>query len=705
MAPPFARTSYAWMLVAHALAAALLGGLEAWRLGSARVALVIVPVFAATGLVAGCACALVERLVANRRWWQIALAVAAPSLAVTIPVCARAFDGAYAQTLPLARALPWATPIVAWIAIAIAVAIGRKLANGDLTSRAIAIVAAAGMIGTIVWAKRWLGTGYPAARTGASLAVIVLAGALLRLARRTRLTAFAGAAVASVIVGSAAAAASEGLALEPDRRLVSTFGDQGRDLVRLWRGLVDFDGDGSSALLGGGDCDDHDPQRYPGAVDVPGDGIDQDCDGKDAVEVAKPAAPPRAVDQVAFRASLDTSVLLERTKGMNVLVVTVDALRFDLLAPGAPFRDDFPRLVRLLDESVYFTRAFAPASGTDVSLATLLTGRSDPFQAVDTTLPEAIRALGRSASSVVPGEVLRHVGEVMLGRGFDRVHTVQTDWEREDVGDHVSADATTIEAIKALAAANPKPFLIWAHYFDVHEHHQIDPPYELLRAVHDGGSPQVHRYRAMLLAVDRAIGRLLDELDKRGERERTIVVFASDHGESLKEDPRFLDTHGIVAYGPLVRIPIAIRVPGVMSGRRLDPVSLVDLAPTLLDLLCAPDAMGALDGFDLVPALLDGPAELRPPRGRALVIHEEQQWSVVEWPYQLVVRPAEDLVELYDLDRDPRVRDDLAAALPEVTRRLRARYAAAPRVRVDRTLDGRAWREHQALPPPRRARP
>ena len=704
MVPPSSRSSYAWVFVAHAIGAALLGGLEGWRLGSLRVALVIVPVFAATGLVAGAACAVVERLVTNRRWWSAALAVAAPSLVVTIPVGARAFDGAYAQTLPLARVLPWATPIVAWLAIAVAVAIGRKLASGDLVSRAIAILAAAGLIGAIVWAKRLLGSGYLSAQTGATLAVIVLAGTLLRLACRTRLTAYAGAAVASVIVGSAVAAASEGLALEPDRRLVATYGDGGRDLVRLWRSLVDFDGDGSSPLLGGGDCDDHDPTRYPGAVDIPGDGIDQDCDGEDAVAIVPPPPPP-AVDQVAFHASLDTSVLLERTRTMSVVVITVDALRFDMLAPDAPHRDDFPRLVRLLDESVYFTRAFAPASGTDVSLATLWTGRYDPFQIVETTIPEAIRALGRSTSSAVPGEVLRHVGDVMLGRGFDRVHTVQTDWEKEDIGDHVSADATTGEAIKALAAADRKPFLIWAHYFDVHEHHQIDPPGELLRGVHDGGSPQAHSYRAMLLAIDRGIGRLLDELARRGLGDRTIVVFASDHGESLKEDPRLLDTHGIVAYGPLVRIPIALRVPGVAPGRRLDPVSLVDLAPTLLDLLCAPTAMGTLDGYDLVPALLDGPSELRPPRDRALVIHEEQQWSVIEWPYQLLVRPTDDVVELYDLDRDPKLRDDLATTRPDVTRRLRARYAEVPKVRVDRTLEGRAWREHQALPPPRRARP
>jgi hypothetical protein len=74
-----ARSSYAWIVVAHAFGAALIGGLEALRLGHVPLALVLVPVFAATGLLAGGTCALAERLVVGRRWWLAALVVAAPS--------------------------------------------------------------------------------------------------------------------------------------------------------------------------------------------------------------------------------------------------------------------------------------------------------------------------------------------------------------------------------------------------------------------------------------------------------------------------------------------------------------------------------------------------------------------------------------------------------------------------------------------------
>jgi arylsulfatase A-like enzyme len=393
--------------------------------------------------------------------------------------------------------------------------------------------------------------------------------------------------------------------------------------------------------------------------------------------------------------------LVARTRAMSIVLITVDALRLDPLAADAAHRDDFPRLTQLLAESVWFPRAIAPASGTDVSLSTLLTGRLDPYQPVATTLPEAMRASGRRTYAAVPGEVTRYVGDVLIGRGIDHATEVQTDWEVADIGDHVSAGATTKAGLKALADANGAPAFVWLHYFDVHEHHQIKVSADQLAAVHDPGGKGVRAYRALLREIDREVGRLLDALVARGLAESTIVIFASDHGEALGDDPRLGDTHGRFAYAPLVQIPFAIRVPGVAAGVRDDGVSLVDLAPTVLALAGAPDAIRPLDGRDLVPVI----AGAAPAVPRAIAIHEEQQWAVVEWPFQLLVKPADNVVELYRLDRDPTEHTDLARDLPEVVSRLKARFAEAPEVRVDRTPAGRAWREQRAQPPPRRAPP
>ncbi len=706
MSPSSTRPILAWIVTAHVVAAAALGALEASRLGDS-IGRAVVPLFAVTGVVIGVVIAITERIAPRARGWLTALVLGAPSLFVAVPVARTLFDGAFAQTLPLARALPWIAPLAIWLATAAAIALCRWLAP-DRMGRSILILALAGVIAAVVWVERHvLGAGYPGAHLGATLAILVLAGAGVRQIYRGPCSMYLAAVLAAVALGTGVAALGYGLASPADRQRLSVLGDQSRDLVRLWRGLLDLDRDGSAAVLGGGDCADRDAAIHPGARDLPGDGVDQDCDGRDTVPPRRPVRVRTAAeepDQEDWHRAPATVAQLERTRDMSILLISVDALRFDVLAPGAPHRDDFPRLTRLLDESVWFTRAFAPGSGTDVSLSTLLTGRLDPFQPIATTLPEALRAADRRTYAAIPREVARYVGDTLLRRGVDRLTSVETDWGATDVGDHVSAGATTQAGIRALADAAGSQSFIWLHYFDVHEHHQIKVTPAMLAAVHDVGGPKALPYRALLAQIDRELGRVLDELAARKLADSTIVVFVSDHGEALGEDPRLGETHGRYVYPPLVRIPFALRVPGVAPAQRSDTASLVDLAPTLLSLVGAPTAMSPLDGVDLVPALLDAPAALRP-SDRALVLHEELQWSVVAWPYQLVVRPAENLVELYQLERDPGANGDLADALPDVVSRLKARYAEAPEVRVDRTPAGRAWRERQAQPPPRRARP
>ncbi len=687
----------------------MIGALDALRLdtgpfGDTHLTVVVVPIFAATGLVVGAVVAGVERLVAGRPTGVIALGLAAPSLIVTIPVASSLVQGAYAQTLPLAAAMPVIVPVALWLALAGVIALGRRvLRKVDLTTRGLVILGCAGAIGGVVWMERHpLASGYPTAHLGATFALIVIAGCAVRAARSTTVPRYLTAVIAAITLGAAGASALDGLDSPNERRVLATFGDQGRDLVQLWRQVFDRDRDGSSALLGGGDCDDGDPARHPGAADLPGDGIDQDCDGRDSELAPSPARAPRPVAVAAWRDSPPVRAVLERTKDMNVLLITIDALRFDMLAPAAADRADFPRLTRLLDDSVLFTRAVAPASGTDASLSTLVTGRLDPFQRVATTLPEAMRAIGLRTYSAIPVEVTRYVGDVLLARGIDRARPVFSGWTHDDVGDHVSAPATTLEGIRALDDAGARRSFVWLHYFDVHEHHQIQIANAMWANVHPGTTPTMTKYRVLLREIDKEVGHMLDELAARHLDARTLIVLASDHGESLGEDPRLLETHGRVTYAPLVRIPIAFHVPGVAGGVRTDAVSLVDLAPTLLALLGAPTAIAPLDGVDLVPALLDAPPALRAGT-RALVVHEELQWSVIEWPHQLIVRPAEDLVELYDLEADPIERDDLAARMPALVSHLRARFAAAPLVRIDRTLAGRTWREQQAQPVPRSA--
>jgi arylsulfatase A-like enzyme len=319
-------------------------------------------------------------------------------------------------------------------------------------------------------------------------------------------------------------------------------------------------------------------------------------------------------------------------------------------------------------------------------------------------LPEALRASGRKTYAAIPGEVLRYAGDTLISRGVDQLTRVRTDSAKQDIGDHVSAEATSEAGRRAFDDVGDKPFFVWLHYFDVHEHHQIKVSPEMLAKVQPGASEKFHVYRALLRSIDDEIGQMLGELKARGLADKTIIVFLSDHGESLGEDPRLLLTHGKVAYAPLVRVPVALRVPGIGPGQRADLVSLVDIAPTLFDLLGIIPPDMPLDGANLVPALLDAPPALRPV-GRALAIREQDQWSVVEWPYQLLVRPADDLLELYDLEQDSLQKHDLSTTQSDVVSRLKSRFASFPNFVVDRTAAGRNAREQLArqrpIPAPR----
>jgi len=131
---------------------------------------------------------------------------------------------------------------------------------------------------------------------------------------------------------------------------------------------------------------------------------------------------------------------------------------------------------------------------------------------------------------------------------------------------------------------------------DLHHHFGgTDLDEETLRRLRTG-------YYALVTAIDEQIGRVLDALETSGHDEETVIVYTSDHGEILGD-------HGLwwkcCMYEPAVGIPLLLAGPGVPAGERVDaPVSLVDVVPTIADVVDAPSDE-AWSGESLVP-LLEG---------------------------------------------------------------------------------------------------
>ncbi len=175
-------------------------------------------------------------------------------------------------------------------------------------------------------------------------------------------------------------------------------------------------------------------------------------------------------------------------------------------------------------------------------------------------------------------------------------------------------------------------------------------------------------YWAMCDQIDREVGRVLEALDRTGQRGRTVVIFTSDHGEMLGDHGVYLK--GPFMYDPAVRVPLIVAMPGAVAGGRRARalVELVDLAPTLLE-AAGLDVPGNMQGRSLWPLLTDPAA---PDAHREDVYCESYNASgrpkgvapvyatMLRTPtHKLIVQHATDEGELYDVAADPRERHNL----------------------------------------------
>jgi len=261
------------------------------------------------------------------------------------------------------------------------------------------------------------------------------------------------------------------------------------------------------------------------------------------------------------------------------------------------------------------------------------------------------------------------------------------------------------KAIEFITQERDGPWLLSINTFD--PHHPFDPPKEYLdrydpdslpdplfqegelegkprfqRIDHQGGyggtglsfaraTPRQRRevvaaYYAMIELIDDQLGRLLRALDESGQRNNTIVLFMSDHGEMLGD-------HGLFWKGPffyegMVRVPLIISCPGKFAQglRREELVELVDLAPTLLEAVGLP-VPGRMQGRSLLPLLM-GQSEVADWRNsvyceyyNAMPWHDRQAFATMYFDgrFKLNVYHGEPIGEMYDLATDPHEFDNL----------------------------------------------
>jgi arylsulfatase A-like enzyme len=415
-------------------------------------------------------------------------------------------------------------------------------------------------------------------------------------------------------------------------------------------------------------------------------------------------------------------------RGWNVVVLTIDTVRADRLGIyGYERRATSPSLDAQLGSGVVFDRAFSQRAATWPSLASLLSGLYPSGHGVAEngygfpddlpTLPRLLHAAGYRT-----GAFLSNMCEANH-QGWD-AFACSGGKDRRAVRDALDW-SEGLDTGRGAGGAAGHPFLLWVHLFGAHPPYynggdladRLDPGYQglvgpkkwrldsvMTRHLRLDVADLRHLdalYDAAVIGSDRLAGELLAGLRRAGRLDRTLVVVAADHGEELYAHHGYL-YHACSVYQTTLHVPLGIAAPGLLAaGARVpQPVELIDVLPTLLQLLALPPP-ARLDGRSLLPYLE------RPGGGGAgkpafseygdSRIHTvvRQDWKLVDNPDRFdpacIPGPAGGpplrfpigRSELYDLARDPGETANLAASHPlqvaELSRLIDQRFAGLPR--------------------------
>ena len=352
-----------------------------------------------------------------------------------------------------------------------------------------------------------------------------------------------------------------------------------------------------------------------------------------------------------------------------------------------------PEIDRLASQGLVFETAYAPMGTTCPSHATLFTSRHPlahgvvrnglPMLPGEQTLAERLADAGyRTAGFVSSFPVSRQFG---FDQGFDifdddftgsgEAKLAFRKWGGADVSGKFdrAAEQTAGSVLRWLETADrDTPWFVWVHLFDPHGPYR--PPAEHAARFERSDASAAEQRRALydgeIRYADSQLGRIVDAFEKTFGAENLLLAITSDHGEGLFDHG--WGAHDRTIYEEEVRVPLVFRWPGKITAgeRRVVPAHLLDLTPTLLGLLEI--QQDGLDGVDLSNATAaDRPLFLLRPQ-RAQADPEGATGLGVRLGSWKLIQPEKSggLAELYDLDADPRERNNVATRHPARVREL-----------------------------------
>jgi arylsulfatase A-like enzyme/uncharacterized protein HemY len=366
---------------------------------------------------------------------------------------------------------------------------------------------------------------------------------------------------------------------------------------------------------------------------------------------------------------------LKKNKPFNYILITVDTLRADRIhCYGFPYVET-PTMDLFASKGVLFEKCIAQTPLTLPSHTSLLTGTLPLFHGVRDnggflvpqellTLAEVFKEKNYQTSAFVASYVLD--SKWGLNQGFDYY------FDKFDLSKYKTislgnvqrrGDEVIDEALKWLDLHKQEQFFSWIHLYDPHTPYEPPSPFS---------EKYPNRpYLGEIAYTDSLLGRLWGYLEQNNLTDNTILVFTSDHGESLGEHEE--STHGFFIYQEGIHVPLIFVTPfkGLQGIRRSGVVALVDIMPTILE-MDGEVIPHQIQGRSLLPLFFneDGNgdsfsyAETYYPR---LHYGWSDLKSIQEGRFKLIIAPE---LELYDLIDDPDEKTNLVSTHPEDTRRL-----------------------------------
>jgi arylsulfatase A-like enzyme len=373
----------------------------------------------------------------------------------------------------------------------------------------------------------------------------------------------------------------------------------------------------------------------------------------------------------------------------HVVIVLVDSGRADAF-DGSRSDRPTPNVEKLAAGGTRFISAWSASGWTGESVPGIATGRYPEATGADnwgSRIPESVPTMAELLSKAGYYTFLWSQHSIWEGnqsfrRGFEKLGQARGDRNRMPAAsDLFVAGRPTFAFVHLLPPhvpyTPPPPFRgsLTAGYKDI-----VGDPTEDLSSTWHGKKPSATeiaymraRYDENVRYADHLVGRLLDTIRGAGQYDDTMIVFLADHGEAFYEHGRFY--HSALMYEENVHVPLIVKWPARAARFAkvvADPVSLVDVVPTLVDGLRLGPAEAVFQGRSLIPLAFDSAAQFDHifASRRPLDDADAEVYALRSGRYKVIRNEQEDTIELYDLAADAAEHENLAAKEPLRTRLL-----------------------------------